>query len=132
MPDPERQARVRLLIEMNSEALIVLIYDALYRLGFRANHTGFFYLSYSVLLCVRADTVQIPAAQLRAEVAWHYGTTPQTVKDQIHAAVTKVWRTDRAQMEHAMGQRLERRPRDEEILTYLYGYITGQDMERQE
>lgn len=120
------------MIEMNSEALIVLIYDALYRLGFRANHTGFFYLSYSVLLCVRADTDQIPAAQLRAEVAWHYGTTPQTVKDQIHAAVTKVWRTDRAQMEHAMRQRLERRPRDEEILTYLYGYITGQDMERQE
>ena len=38
---------------MESEALIVLIYDALYRLGFKANHTGFFYLTYAVLLCVR-------------------------------------------------------------------------------
>ena len=117
---------------MESEALIVLIYDALYRLGFKANHTGFFYLSYAVLLCVHAGTDQISDVRLRTRVAWHYRATTQTVKDRVHAAVTKVWETDRARMEHGMGHRLERRPSDREILSYLYRYVTGQGTERRE
>lgn len=117
---------------MNGEILITWIYDALYRMGFKANHSGFFYLSRSVFLCIYEGSNRIPAARLRAEVARHYQTTPQTVKKQIHAAVTKVWRTDPAQMEAMMGHPLESRPSDAEILAYLYGYITGRKLEERE
>ena len=116
---------------MNSEALITLIYDALYRMGFRANHSGFFYLSYSVLFCIQEGTDQIPDMQLHAEVARHYRTSPQTVSTQIHAAVTKVWKTDRIRMKAIMGDCLKRCPSDREILAYLYRYITEQDLEKQ-
>lgn len=115
---------------MNSEALIPLIYDALYRLGFRANHSGFFYLSYSVLLCIHEGTDQIPAVRLHAEVARHYRTSPQTVSTRIHAAVAKVWKTDRIRMKDMMGDCLERCPSDREILAYLYRYITEQHLEK--
>ena len=117
---------------MNSEALIPLIYDALYRLGFRANHSGFFYLSYSVFLCVRAGTDRILAVWLYTQVARHYRTSPQTVNDQIHAVVAKVWKTDRIRMEAMAGHRLERRPSDTEILAYLYRYITGRTLEERD
>ena len=116
---------------MNSEALITLIYDALYRMGFRANHSGFFYLSYSVLFCIQEGTDQIPAMRLHDEVARHYRTSPQTVSTQIHAAVTKVWKTDRIRMKAIMGDCLKRCPSDREILAYLYRYITEQDLEKQ-
>lgn len=115
---------------MNSEALITLIYDALYRLGFKANHSGFFYLSYSVLFCIHEGTDQIPAMRLHTEVAQHYRTSPQTVNDQIHAVVAKVWKTDRIRMKAIMGDCLKRRPSNREILAYLYRYITGQDLEK--
>ena len=115
---------------MNSEALVTLIHDALYRLGFRANHSGFFYLSYSVLFCIHEGTDQIPAMRLHAEAARHYRTSPQTVNVQIHAAVVKVWQTDRARMKAMMGLCSERRPSNREILAYLYRYITGQDLEK--
>ena len=116
---------------MNSEALITLIYDALYRMGFRANHSGFFYLSYSVLFCIQEGTDQIPDMQLHAEVARHYRTSPQTVSTRIHAAVMKVWKTDRIRMKGMMGDCLKRCPSDREILAYLYRYITEQDLEKQ-
>ena len=115
---------------MNSEALVTLIHDALYRLGFRANHSGFFYLSYSVLFCIHEGTDQIPAVRLHAEVARHYRTSPQTVSTQIHAAVTKVWKTDRIRMKAIMGDCLKRCPSDREILAYLYRYITEQHLEK--
>ena len=116
---------------MNSEALITLIYDALYRLGFRANHSGFFYLSYSVLFCIHEGTDQIPAMRLHAEAARHYRTSPQTVNAQIHAVVAKVWKTDRIRMKAIMGDCLKRCPSDREILAYLYRYVTEQDLEKQ-
>ena len=115
---------------MDSEALITLIYDALYSLGFRANHSGFFYLSYSVLFCIQEGTDQIPDMQLHAEVARHYRTSPQTVSTQIHAAVTKVWKTHRIRMKAIIGDCLERCPSDREILAYLYRYITEQHLEK--
>lgn len=114
---------------MNSEQLITLIYDALYRMGFKANHTGFFYLSYSVFLCVQEGSGRFSAARLPVSVARHYRTSPETVNTQLHAAVIKVWKTDRDRMEAMMGHRLERRPSDTEILAYLYRYITGQTLE---
>ena len=116
---------------MNSEALVTLIHDALYRLGFRANHSGFFYLSYSVLFCIHEGTDQIPAMRLHAEAARHYRTSPQTVNDQIHAVVAKVWKTDRIRMKAIMGDCLKRCPSDIEILAYLYRYVTEQDLEKQ-
>lgn len=116
---------------MNSEALITLIYDALYRLGFRANHSGFFYLSYTVFFCIHEGNDQIPAMRLHAEVARHYRTSPQTVNVQIHAAVVKVWKTNRIRMKAMMGDCLGRCPSDREILTYLYRYITEQGLKKQ-
>ena len=114
--------------KMNSEILITLIYDALYRLGFKAKHSGFFYLSYSVLLCVDAGTDQIPDERLHAEVARHYRTSPEIVDARIHAAILNVWKTDRDRMQVMMERRSERRPSDREILAYLYRYITGQHL----
>ena len=113
---------------MNSEQLITQIYDALYRMGFKANHTGFFYLSYSVFLCVQEGSGWFSAAQLPVRVARHYRTSPETVTARLHAAVTKVWNTDRYQMEAMMGHGLESRPSDTEILAYLYRYITGRTL----
>ena len=114
---------------MNSEQLITRIYDALYRMGFRANHTGFFYLSYSVFLCVQEDSGLFSAARLSVRVARHYRTSPETVTTQLHAAVTKVWNTDLYRMEAVMGRCLKSRPSDAEILAYLYRYITGRTLE---
>ena len=117
---------------MNSEQLIIRIYDALYHMGFKANHTGFFYLSYSVLLCIQEGSGWFSAAQLSARVARHYRTSPGTVTAQIHAAAIKVWNTDRDRMEAMVGHRLERRPSDTEILAYLYRYITGRSLEERD
>ena len=117
---------------MNSEQLIIRIYDALYHMGFKANHTGFFYLSYSVLLCIQEGSGWFSAAQLSAKVARHYRTSPETVTARLHAAVVKVWNTDRDRMEAMVGHRLERRPSDTEILAYLYRYITGRSLEERD
>lgn len=117
--------------KMNSEVVITLIYDALYRLGFKAKHSGFFYLSYSVLLCVDAGTDQIPDERLHAEVARHYRTSPEIVGARIHAAILNVWKTDRDRMQVMMERRSGRRPSDREILAYLYRYITGQHLKGQ-
>ena len=117
---------------MNSERLITQIYDALYRMGFRANHTGFFYLSYPVFLCVQEGSGWFSAAQLPVKVARHYRTSPETVTTQLHAAASKVWNTDRYRMEAMMGRCLKSRPSDTEILAYLYRYITGQTLEERD
>ena len=117
---------------MNSEQLIIRIYDALYRMGFKAKRTGFFYLSYSVLLCIEEGSDRFSASQLLVKVAKHYRTSPKTVSAMIHAAVIKVWTTDRDRMEAMAGYRLERRPSDTEILAYLYRYITGRTLEERD
>ena len=104
----------------------------LYRMGFKANHTGFFYLSYSVLLCIEEGSDRFSASQLPVKVAKHYRTSPETVSAMIHTAVIKVWTTDRDRMEAMVGHRLERRPSDTEILAYLYRYITGRTLEERD
>ena len=64
-------------------------------------------------------------------VCRHYRTSPQTVSTRIHAAVMKVWKTDRIRIKAMMGDCLKRRPSDREIIAYLYRYITEQDLEKQ-
>ena len=107
------------------ESSIVLIYDALYRMGFKANCTGFFYLSYSVYLCIcRPGPVIIDTGWLYQKVSRHYGTPLATIQERVRTAVTTAWRTHRQQMEEIAGCPLKKQPRDTEVLAILYRYIT--------
>lgn len=110
---------------MDDETLLTQIYDALYEIGFKANHSGFFYLSHAVFLCVRESDRWTSEMELWSAVAQHYHTTPQTVKTQLHAALTTAWRIHKVQMKNKIGDRLDRQPSDTKILAYLYRYITG-------
>ena len=76
--------------KMKPEELITLIYDALYRLGFKGDCTGFFFLSYSAFLCAtRPEDAPATPAWLYPIVAHYYHTDMQTVRAHIRTAITR-------------------------------------------
>ena len=109
---------------MKPEELITLIYDALYRLGFKGDCTGFFFLSYSAFLCATrpADAPATPA-WLYPIVAHYYHTDMQTVRAHIRTAITRAWRTRGDQIKAGMGPSQRRQPTEWEMIGFLQGQI---------
>lgn len=106
------------------ELSIVLIYDALYRMGFKANSTGFFYLSYSVYLCILYPETRIFSREwLYSKVERHYRTQLQNIRQQVDREISRAWRNGKKKMEEIAERPLERCPNDVEIIRYLYQFL---------
>ena len=107
------------------ELSIVLIYDALYRMGFKADSTGFFYLSYSVYLCILYPETRIFSREwLYPKVGRHYRTHLPNICRQVEEAIFRAWCGGKQNMEEIAGRPLKRCPNDMEIIRYLYQFVT--------
>ena len=106
---------------MKPEELTVLIYDALYSMGFKGDCSGFFFLSHAVYLSLtHPGDLSLISAWLYPAVARHYRTDVENVSRHVSAAIARAWRTNREQMVAAIGHPLKRCPIDWEIIRYLY------------
>lgn len=106
---------------------ITLIYDALYRMGFKANSTGFFYLSYSVYLCVcYPDDKMFSREWLYQKVGLRYHTHLRDIHQQVETIIIRAWKKDNKKIAKMAGQELEKRPSDMEIIWYLYQFVMAQ------
>lgn len=106
---------------------VALVYDALYRMGFKADRTGFFYLSYSVYCCLCFPAFRpVTTAWLYPEVAKHYRVPLQRVQEDVSTAIRRAWRNNREKIEYIAGFPMENCPVDTEIICYLYSYIVAQ------
>ena len=106
---------------------ITLIYDALYRMGFKANCTGFFYLSYSLYLCFCCpEPKTLSTGWIYPKVSQHYQTRLQNIRPQIEAAISRAWQKDDKKIAEITGRSLEKCPSDIEIIWYLYEFIAAQ------
>lgn len=107
--------------------LIVLIYDALYRIGFKADCTGFFFLSYSTYLCLyELKTCNVISERLHFRVAEHYNTTPDIVEQHIHSTILKVWSTNPWKLNQLGEHCSATYPSETEIIQYLYQSMENQ------
>lgn len=80
---------------------IVDIYDALYRMGFRGDNTGFFYLAYAAYLCLNSPHPEMMLnEQLYAMVGKRYKTRPKQVRRTIFRTIACVWNTPPQQTIH--------------------------------
>lgn len=103
---------------------IVLIYDALYRMGFKAECTGFFYLSYSVYLCLLYPGIGAFAREwIYPKAGWHYHTNVENICRQVDDAIFQAWSNSRREMEEIAGCPLEKCPNDMEIVGYLHRFV---------
>ena len=103
---------------------IVLIYGALYRMGFKADCTGFFYLSYSVYLCLLYSGIRVFSREwLYPKVGWHYRTHTENICRQVDDAIFQAWSRGKREMEKIAGCPLEKCPNDMEIVGYLYQFV---------
>ena len=96
------------------------IYDLLYRLGATANYTGFFHMAYAVCLCVeQPDRLLLVTKWLYPEVAKQYGTNWKAVERNIRTVSCIIWRENRPLLEELAHRRLERKPRNAQMLAIL-------------
>ena len=87
------------------------IYDLLYRLGVTANYTGFFYITYAVLLCAeRPDRLLLVTKWLYPEVAKRYDTNWKAVERNIRITVSLAWENNRPLLERMAYRPLIRQP----------------------
>ena len=78
---------------MNGTTDIVEIYDLLYHLGFSANNTAFFHLSYAVFLAsLNPQWLDPPSRRLYLEVARQYHTSPARVARDIESLAYCLWK----------------------------------------
>ena len=103
---------------------IVHIYDALYRMGFKGDNTGFFYLSYAVYLCLNSPHPEMMLnEQLYAMVGERYRIRPKRVRRTIFRTISGVWNTSSQQMIHLAKISLGRQPGGLEMTRLLMTYI---------
>ena len=106
------------------ELSIALIYDALYRMGFKADRTGFFYLSYSVYLCLLSPEAGMFSREwLYPKVGRHYRTQLPNIRQQVDRQISRAWRNGKKKMEEIAERPLEKCPNDMEIIRYLYQFM---------
>lgn len=96
------------------------IYGLLYRLGLRANYTGFFHTSYAVLLCIQQpERLQLVTKWLYPEVAKQYKTNWKAVERNIRTAGEIIWRENRSLLEELAHGPLAEKPRSAQLLSIL-------------
>lgn len=96
------------------------IYDLLYRLGVTANYTGFFHTAYAVALCAeQPERLLLVTKWLYPEVAKQYTTSWKAVERNIRMVGGIIWRENRPLLEKLAHRRLERKPRNAQLLAIL-------------
>lgn len=89
-------------------------------MGFRADNTGFFYLSYAAYLCLRSSCpAQLLDDRLYALVGRHYNRSPKQVRRAICRSVEYVWNTVPWKIAHFTKLPLTRRPGGVEMVRLL-------------
>ncbi len=95
-------------------------YDLLYHLGVTANYTGFFQTAYALSLCTeQPERLLLVTKWLYPEVAERYETSWKAVERNIRTVSCVIWQESRPQLEGLAHRRLERRPRNAQMLAIL-------------
>ena len=98
----------------------VEVYDLLYRLGVTANYTGFFHVSYAVILCIeRQERLLLVTKWLYPEVARQYGTNWKAVERNIRTGISVIWEHNPVLLERLAGRSLPTKPRNAQFLAIL-------------
>ena len=96
------------------------IYDLLYRLGVTANYTGFFHMSYAVMLCAeQPGRLLLVTKWLYPEVAKQYRTNWKAVERNIRTVGDIIWRENRPLLEELARRPLEGKPRNAQLLAII-------------
>lgn len=96
------------------------IYDILYRLGFSADYTGFFYTSYAVWLSVRQpERLLLVTKWLYPDVARHYGTNWLTVERNIRTVASVAWGNNPRLLSELAGYTLTEKPTASQFISIL-------------
>ena len=96
------------------------IFDLLYRLGVTENYIGFFQIADAVSLCTeQPERLLQVTKRLYPEVAKQYNTNWKAVERNIRTVGCIIWRENRPLLEHLAFRRLERQPRNAQLLSIL-------------
>lgn len=96
------------------------IYELLRQLGVTANYTGFSHTAYAVMLCIeQPDRLLLVTKWLYPEVAKHCKTNWKAVERNIRTVNGIIWRENRPLLEMLARRRLERQPRNAQLLSIL-------------
>lgn len=96
------------------------IYALLHRLGLTANYTGFFYLSYAILLSMENPERLLRLTKwLYPDVAKQYGTNWKAAERNIRTAGSMIWRKNKALLESLAGSPLPQKPCNAQLLAIL-------------
>lgn len=105
---------------------IVLIYDLLYRLGLKGDHTGFFYTSRAVWLAIREPGRLLMVGKwLYPAVAKQYATSCRAIDQGIRLSITKIWDQDPEKMQEVFGVTIREKPSPAKFLSLLVMCCTG-------
>lgn len=100
------------------------IYDLLYRLGVTANYRGFFHTAYAVLLCMeQPERLSLVTKWLYPEIAKQNGTSWKAVERNIRTVGDIIWRENRSLLEEVAHRRLEKKPRNAQLLAILLSAV---------
>lgn len=100
------------------------IYDLLYQLGLRANHSKFFYTSYAVrLACEQPEWINDPNQPLLKAVSKQYHKSQMRVEFFIQNASQEAWEHCPEFLSQLAGQSLEGPPTAREFVTILASHF---------
>lgn len=103
---------------------IVDVYDALYRMGFKGDNTGFFYLAYAAYLCLNSPHPELMLnEQLYAMVGKRYHARAKQVRRRIFRTIDCVWNTSPQQMIDLTGISRDHYPGGLETTRLLIGCV---------
>ena len=109
--------------------MLAEIYDLLYRLGVTANYTGFIHTACAVSLCVeQPERLLLVTKWLYPEVAKQYMTTWKAVERNIRTAGDVIWRENRSMLEELAHRKLERKPRNAQLLAILLSSVDASSL----
>lgn len=95
-------------------------HDLLYHLGVTTNYTGFFHTACAVQLCIeQPERLLLVTKWVYPDVARQYGTNWKAVERNIRTVNCVIWRENRRLLEELAHRRLERKPRNAQMLAIL-------------
>lgn len=95
-------------------------YDLLQRLGVTGNYIGFLHAACAVSLCAaQPERLLLVTKWLYPEVAKQFGTNWKAVERNIRTVGDIIWRENRPLLEKLAHRKLERKPRNAQLLAIL-------------
>lgn len=96
----------------------------LYRIGLKAKHSSFFYVSYALFLTAQqSDSPHLSTEPIFSMVAKRYNTTPECVVEGVRRVIADVWKMHRELLLALSPQPLEHRPKPKEFIAILLPHI---------